>query len=97
MESKSKIQKYAETMIYTTIVAVLLVTAYGFIRDYPGYDDTDDVRNGVRSNMSLRTDYGTGCQYLVARGLFTRSITPRMNADGSQVCKEKDDGKRRKW
>jgi hypothetical protein len=45
-------------------------------------DDTDDRANNHASGMSLYTDYGTGCQYVRAGG----SLTPRMNADGKQVC-----------
>ena len=47
------------------------------------YDDTDDEKNGVRSNMSLTTDYKTGCQYL-SRGIFG-GITPRLNSKGEHV------------
>lgn len=44
------------------------------------YDDTDPP--GGRSGMDLLTDHGTGCQYLYRSG----AITPRMDANGKQMC-----------
>lgn len=44
-------------------------------------DNTDPP--GGSSGMGLYTDYMTGCQYL-SRG--SGSLTPRMDADGRQVC-----------
>ena len=44
-------------------------------------DSTDS--KDERSQMSLFTDYGTGCQYLSKR--FS-GLTPRMGADGQQIC-----------
>lgn len=45
-------------------------------------DETDGA--GASSQMALRVDHGTGCQYLESsRG----SLTPRMGRDGKQVCK----------
>jgi len=44
-------------------------------------NETDGA--GARSQMALRVDHGTGCQYLESsRG----SLTPRMGRDGKQVC-----------
>lgn len=51
------------------------------------FDDTDNP-NGQRSNMMLLTDHGTGCQYLRVIG---GGITPRLDADGKQICSEKDE------
>lgn len=87
MQKKNKLQVYAETLFWGMLCFVLLVSAYGWARDYPNYDDTDDVANKIRSEMALRTDHGTGCQYLVVRGLFSTSITPRLNRDGYPLCK----------
>ena len=42
-------------------------------------DDSDSPTQ--RSGMMILTDYGTGCQYLWRNGL-----TPRMDANGKQVC-----------
>lgn len=47
-------------------------------------DDTD-VPNGERSLVAPTTDHLTGCQYLTF-GLS--GITPRMGADGKQICRE---------
>jgi len=44
-------------------------------------DDTDPEK-GI-SGMTLSTDARTGCQYL-SRGFG--GLTPRMGADGKQVC-----------
>lgn len=43
------------------------------------HDDTDPVDG--RSGMMLLTDSGTGCQYL-----YRGSLTPRMDANGKQIC-----------
>jgi len=80
------LSKSIEKFLWCVILAVVVVSLYGFIRDYPGYDDTDDVVNKVRSGMVLRTDHGTGCQYLVEQRLFTSTVIPRMDASGNQVC-----------
>ncbi len=77
-----------QKIILWVIVLILAVSAYGFIRDYPGYDDTDDAVNGVRSNMALFIDHDTGCHYLAARAFFGYTpLTPRMDANGIHVCK----------
>lgn len=46
--------------------------------------DATDARNGQRSEMKLRTDHGTGCQYLATAG---GGITPRLGRDGKQMCR----------
>ena len=51
-----------------------------------GYEtDATDPPDG-KSGFGLYTDYGTGCQYLVIHWGFAPAITPRMNAEGKQVC-----------
>lgn len=46
--------------------------------------DATDARDGTRSGVKLRTDHGTGCQYLeTADG----GITPRLDPTGRQVCR----------
>lgn len=52
------------------------------------YDDTDNFEKKERSGMRLYTDHKTGCQYLRA-GLFS-GLTPRLGADGKQICTSKD-------
>lgn len=47
--------------------------------------DDSDAPNGTRSSLTLSTDHLTGCQYL-SYGI--NSITPRMGADGKQICRE---------
>lgn len=85
---KTKLWRIAENLLAIFIIALLLIPTYGFIRDYPGYDDTDDVVNGIRSNMELFIDHGTGCHYLASRGfLGYTTLIPRLDMFGEHVCK----------
>lgn len=87
MELVKRLEGYALSVAWITVLAVLLVSIYGWIRNYPGYDDTDDIYNGVRSGMVLHTDYKSGCQYLSTRTLFTSStLTPRVDVRGKHMC-----------
>ena len=81
---RGKMQRYVETLIWGVLGFWILVSIYGFIRDYPGYDVTDDAVNGVRSGMTLHIDHETGCHYL---GRFFGGVTPRLDWDGSHICK----------
>lgn len=45
-----------------------------------GRDDTDAPDE--RSGLELRTDFGTGCQYLEAS---SGGLTPRLDADGNHM------------
>lgn len=84
---KSRIQIYTETMIWGIVAFIVVVSVYGYIRDYPGYDDTDDEANRIRSGMMLFTDYGTGCQYLASRAfLGYTTLIQRKDRDGFHVC-----------
>ena len=47
------------------------------------YDVSDDAKNNKRSNMTVYTDYGTGCQYIRA-GMG--GITPRLDESGKIMC-----------
>jgi hypothetical protein len=49
-----------------------------------GWDDTDNRPTGVHSEMRLRTDHGTGCQYLESQ---EGALTPRVDRSGRQVCR----------
>lgn len=70
----------AQLGIYVLIVlAILLLIEASGLRNR----DATDGPNG-RSGMKLRTDHGTGCQYLeTADG----GITPRLGSDGRQMCR----------
>ena len=48
---------------------------------YEPKDDSDGPHEN--SHMDVFTDYLTGCQYL-----YRYSLTPRMGADGKQICKK---------
>jgi len=47
-----------------------------------GADETDG--HGSRSGIALRTDNGTGCQYLESR---FGGLTPRLDRAGKQICR----------
>lgn len=63
---------------YGAAMLVVLAIGYAATKD----DSTDGAE---RSNMRLHTDAMTGCQYLSAMG---GGITPRMGANGKQICAE---------
>ena len=71
----------------TLAAAFLASSAVNYFRF--DYDDTDDNLARKRSGLALRTDHLTGCQYLVAYGLFGfgAAITPRLNPDGTPMCR----------
>ena len=48
---------------------------------YEPRDDSDGPHEN--SHMEVFTDYLTGCQYL-----YRYSLTPRMDANGKQICKK---------
>jgi len=52
---------------------------YDWFRPFHPVDDTDFPDH--QSGMWLYTDHLTGCQYL-----YRGSLTPRMDADGKQIC-----------
>jgi len=47
------------------------------------YDDTDDVQNKIRSDMVVKTDHKTGCQYL--KSGFVGGLTPRVDVNGRHI------------
>ncbi|WP_311270524.1 hypothetical protein [Sphingobium sp. WCS2017Hpa-17] len=55
----------------------------------PPARDATDPPSGARSGVRLRTDSGTGCQYLETKG---GALTPRMGRDGRQICMEVENG-----
>lgn len=71
-------------MVRSLFVIIVMSIVIWVVDIATPYDNTDDKENSVRSGMSLFTDNLTGCQYL-SGGLFG-GITPRLNADGKQVC-----------
>ena len=60
---------------------ILMILALVSLVGCGGMKDDTDPSDGV-SGLGLYTDHLTGCQYLT-RG---RNLTPRMNAEGKQVC-----------
>jgi len=71
------------SIIIGAIIGILAVQYFA------PYDSTDDRVNKVRSNMALRVDYGTGCQYLASPGLLGGgSLIPRVDAEGKHICNQ---------
>ena len=77
-----------QIFIYTVIACLSFliaasIAACGKKEGYePNFDDTDNKTTSQRSDMTLLTDHGTGCQYLYKNG----SLIHRMNKEGKQVC-----------
>jgi len=72
--------KISETKV-KLILGLMTIITLAVIFNTPEYDSSDDKENGVRSGLIIRTDYGTGCEYLeTVRG----GITPRM-INGKQM------------
>lgn len=75
-----KVVNYTFMLIFAGYLFVAFIGWLG-----TGGNQKDDTDGYKRSNMALRTDYGTGCQYLESH---TGVLTPRMSADGKHVgCK----------
>ena len=73
-------KKVVNHVAWMLFIGYLLIAAIGWFTT-----DKDDTDGPKRSNMVLRTDYGTGCQYLESH---TGVLTPRMSADGKHTgCK----------
>ncbi len=66
------------------IIAALGIAAWHWA--WPPARDATDPPSGPRSGMQLRTDSGTGCQYLETKG---GALTPRMDRAGRQVCTQR--------
>lgn len=80
-----KILNYMATAI---LVGWLVFGALGYFLSGAYEKDTTDGYK--RSNLKLRTDYGTGCQYLESIG---GTITPRLGYGGIHIgCDENKSG-----
>lgn len=64
--------------VFFWVITVMLILSFFSV-------DNSDKNAFIRSDMSLKTDYLTGCQYLTT---FWGGITPRLDKDGKQVCIE---------
>lgn len=69
-------------LIYSVLVWYLVVFVIAWFQPL---DDTDDTDTGTRSNMAIKIDHQTKCQYLsTAEG----GLTPRLNTLGEHYgCK----------
>lgn len=73
----------AWNLFLVCMVALWGLVMYGAMQPYQPQDDSDGPNHN--SHMEVFTDYLTGCQYL-----YRYSLTPRMDANGKQVCKKVD-------
>ena len=85
-----------KTIIYLPLIIIVLILLaalsgcdsrpYGQPRPYTDNTASASSIKGDAGDRKLRVyrDPGTGCEYLSAMG--TEGITPRMRADGTQVC-----------
>lgn len=76
-------------MFKWVLFAIIAVTLLGFS---PYLRDDSDMQGWgtPRSGLSIKTDYGTGCQYFVAYGFFGlgAGVTPRLDEFGKPICKD---------
>ncbi|WP_319568247.1 DUF6440 family protein [Cohaesibacter marisflavi] len=70
-----------ETIFYL-FGTIAFICFIGFVSPSTKSDDSNGAK---KSGMTVYTDYKTGCQYL---GTWSGGITPRLDADGKQVCIE---------
>jgi len=72
-------------MKFNNIQKMIIVVVIGIsaISVFAEYDNTDDSINGIRSDMKLYTDYGTGCQY-IQFGLLG-PVMKRIDGNGKHV------------
>ena len=67
------------------ILGVILFLAVAYTNINAPYDSTDNAPE--RSGLVLHTDNLTGCQYLSRPGLFSTTLTPRLDTDGLPMCR----------
>ena len=64
------------------IITLVLISVFQIVPNPFPTDDTD-ASSTRRSGMSLKTDYGTGCQYLQSTH---GNLTPRLDVNGEPIC-----------
>jgi hypothetical protein len=70
---------------WLVLAAVIFVVARGFGTGHWPLASALDPQTGT-AEIDVATDAGTGCQYILTPW---GGITPRMGADGRQVCARK--------
>lgn len=76
-------KKVVNHVAWMLFAGYMAIAAIGWLATGGYKKDSTDGHD--RSNMILRTDYGTGCQYLESR---TGVLTPRLNTNGQPAgCK----------
>jgi len=62
-------------MFEKIVILLFFMVGVGVIFSYfQKMDDSDDIKNGIRSGMTVYTDHKTGCQYLSRPGLLSGFI-----------------------
>lgn len=72
-------KQFKKDLLGGILVLLIIQGAYSFFDI--GKDDSDSAEK--RSDMSVRTDYKTGCQYLESS---KGELTPRLQKDGTHLC-----------
>lgn len=72
-------RQFKKDLLGGIVVLLIIQGAYSFFDI--GKDDSDSAEK--RSDMSVRTDYKTGCQYLESS---KGELTPRLQKDGTHLC-----------
>lgn len=75
-------------IINTLIWALSVLAASGFILATlsSSHNNINNISTDEPSNMSLKIDHATGCQYL-SNGIFG-GLTPRLDKNGRQICEK---------
>jgi hypothetical protein len=68
--------------VYGAVIAVALVLTL-LANTFDWNVDSTDIDGWNRSGLTLRTDHGTGCQYLVTK---SGGVTPRIDSRGNPMC-----------
>ena len=84
MAQQSNVERLAGNLLWAWGFFGFIVIIM-WLAPFFGYDAPRDATDSAtaRSNMALRIDYGTGCQYLANS---SGALTPRIGADGHQIC-----------
>ena len=72
-------KQFKKDVLIAVLVVITISAIYSLLK--LGKDDSDSSE--IRSNMSVRTDYKTGCQYLESS---KGDLTPRIQKDGRHLC-----------
>lgn len=66
-----------------TLIVLLVFAMIGLIGCS---EHTDTSVDGFNGYVRIWTDPATGCEYIVTAYSYGGGVTPRLKADGTQVC-----------